>query len=266
MADTSHIGPIPDKAYTADGSGETHVKSLQSMTETSVRQAIRGPVDEAFGFSRNSLLEQIVGGIGQAISNGLNGIFGGIFGAVGQAMKPVRDGQQDLEGRTDLLSPLLDYGSGYVNPNNRVHGTGWAVFSERIGPMRGCEMITDTQGGIRLLDKGLWDIRLHITSDQFFSLPGQTKAFDVQLLVYSPDGAIYASQGAMVYGESATTQTIVSSVMVPDSGYQVRVYVTKMFSGRGILGGPKWSRLTVQHISRDVAGDTGGENSNEPSN
>jgi len=173
--------------------------------------------------------------------------------------------EEELGNRTDLLSPLLDYGSCYVNPNNRVHGEGWAVFSERIGPMRGCEMITDTQGGIRLLDKGLWDIRLHLTADGFFQLPGQTKSFDFNLRIHRPDGSLYSSQGAMSYNENPITQTVVSSVVVPESGYQVRVYVTNMFSGRGILGGPKWSRLTAQHISRDVSGRTGGENSDEPS-
>ena len=164
-----------------------------------------------------------------------------------------------------LLSPLLDYGSCYVNPNNRVHGTGWAVFSEQIGPMRGCEMITDSQGGIRLLDKGLWDIRLHLTADAFFQLPTQTMNVRIELRVYSPDGGLYSVQSAADFTEEVLTQTIVSSVVVPDSGYRVRVYVTKMFSGRGILGGPKWSRLTVQHISRDVSYGTGGESSDEPS-
>ena len=165
----------------------------------------------------------------------------------------------------NLLSPLLDYGSCYVNPNNRVHGTGWAVFSEQIGPMRGCEMITDSQGGIRLLDKGLWDIRLHLSADAFFQLPTQTMNVRIELRVYSPDGGLYSVQAAASDGEPLLTQTIVSSVVVPDSGYRVRVYVTRMFSGRGILGGPKWSRLTVQHISRDVSGGTGGESSDEPS-
>ena len=165
----------------------------------------------------------------------------------------------------NLLSPLLDYGSCYVNPNNRLHGTGWAVFSERIGPIRGCETITDSQGGIRLLDKGLWDIRLHLTADGFFSLPTQATGVRIELRVYSPDGGLYSVQASANNDENPATQTIVSSVVVPDSGYRVRVYVTKMYSGRGILGGPKWSRLTVQHISRDVSGGTGAESSNEPS-
>ena len=87
----------------------------------------------------------------------------------------------------------------------------------------------------------------------------------IELRVYSPDGGLYSVQSAASDGEPLLTQTIVSSVVVPDSGYRVRVYVTRMYSGRGILGGPKWSRLTVQHISRDVSGGTGGENSDEPS-
>ena len=165
----------------------------------------------------------------------------------------------------NLLSPLLDYGSCYVNPDNRLHGTGWAVFSEQIGPIRGCETIADSQGGIRLLDKGLWDIRLHLTADGFFSLPTQTTGVRIELRVYSPDGGLYSVQASANNDENPATQTIVSSVVVPDSGYRVRVYVTKMYSGRGILGGPKWSRLTVQHISRDVSGGTGAESSNEPS-
>lgn len=261
MADTSHIGPIPDKAYVADGSGETHVKSLQSMTETSVRQAIRGPVDEAFGFSRNSLLEQIVGGIGQAISDGLNGIFGGIFGAVGQAMKPVRDGQQDLEDRTDLLSPLLDYRSVSTTPTggDAMHGAGTMPFNFQIGPFRGVGKGTNE---LVLQDKGLWDLRAQVTASWTGNILGQQ--LQVYLRVLRPDGSVFSEQAHYAETRNSITIPIVSSVCVPAAGYKVDVYVWAQDGNRGWWSGPKWTRLTAQHISRTVENGTGGETSTPP--
>lgn len=261
MADTSHIGPIPDKAYTAEGSGETHVKSLQSMTETSVRQTIRGPVDQAFGFSRNSLLEQIVGGIGQAISDGLNGIFGGIFAPVNQAMKPVRDGQQDLEGRTDLLSPLLDYRSVSTAPTgaDAMKGTGQMPFNFQIGPFRGVGKKSNT---LVLDGPGLWDLRAQVTASWTANPFG--KKLQVYLRVLRPDGSIFSEQAHYAETQNSITIPVVSSVCVPTAGYQVDVWVYAQDGNRGWWSGPKWTRLTAQHISRTVENGTGGETSTTP--
>ena len=197
-------------------------------------------------------LRDLVGGIADA----LNGIFtpGGLFSPVGDAMQYFRDGQQDLTDDVDLLSPLLDYGSAFIDPGSRVHGTGYAVFSRQLGPMRGCELITDSQGGILLLDKGLWDIRVHLTADSILQVSSHAP-FRFELRVYDPrDGSIFSRQAFNGNDMDPLTGTIVSSVVVPEPNFRVRVYVTKMASGRGVLGGPAWSRLAVQHLSRQVEG------------
>lgn len=234
------------------------VSSLQSMTEESAKQAMRAPVDEAWSKAQRSLFGDLLSFITNGIADAIAGIAqpGTAFGRITHEMQYFRDGQEDLAGRADLLSPLLDYGSAYVNPNNRVHGTGYAVFSEQIGPMRGCELIADTQGGIRLLDKGLWDIRVHLTADGILQI-SSNGPFRFELRVFSPAGDMFSRQVFNGNDIDPLTGTIVSSVVVPETRYRVRVYVTKMSSARGILGGPAWSRLAVQHIAREVDGAWG---------
>ena len=89
--------------------------------------------------------------------------------------------------------------------------------------------------------------------DSFFSLTdsGLTR---LRLQVFSPGGALYSEQISNLSGINALTLTVSSSVVVPESGYLVRARLTSNRSGRKPLGGPAWSRLTVQHIARDVDG------------
>lgn len=241
---------------------------LSRSTPSSSSNVLDRIQGEAGGLGQGlaSGLTGIIGGIGQAIL----GIFtpGGLFSPVGDAMQTFRDGQEDLADRTDLLSPLLDYGSSYIDPNNRgPGGVGPVPFSKQLGPMRGCEMIGDTNGGIRLLDKGLWDIRVHVSMDSFFSVTatGQTR---LRLQVFSPGGVLYSQQVSNLTGINVLTLTVSSSVVVPEPGYLVRAQLTTNQSGRKPLGGPAWSRLTVQHIARDVDGawSKGNESSNTASN
>lgn len=231
------------------------VQSLQSTTEESAKAAMRAPVDAAWGQARGSVFGNLLGFVVGGIADALRGIFtpGGLFSPVGDAMQEFRDGQEDLTDRTDLLSPLLDYGSAFIDPDNRVHGTGYAVFSRQLGPMRGCELITDSQGGIRLLDKGLWDIRVHLTADGIVQISSNAP-FRYELRVFTPSGVLFSRQIFHANDMDPLTGTVVSSVVVDEPGYRVRVYVLKMASRRGVLGGPAWSRLAVQHIARDVDG------------
>ena len=206
------------------------------------------------------------GGLGSALGQGVASLIDGIadaiaglaapgtlMGRITHEMQFFRDGQQDLTDDVDLLSPLLDYGSAFIDPANRVHGTGYAVFSRQLGPMRGCELITDSQGGIRLLDKGLWDIRVHLTADGIVQISSNAP-FRYELRVFTPSGTLFSRQIFHANDMDPLTGTVVSSVVVDEPGYRVRVYVLKMASGRGVLGGPAWSRLAVQHLSRQVEG------------
>lgn len=206
----------------------------------------------------------LIGGIG----NALRGIFtpGGLFAPVGEAMKPIHDGQHELKDRTDLLSPLLDYGTVFAPEEGRRHGLGFVPLTRQLGPMRGCELINDHNGGIRLLGKGLWDIRAQVTFDYVVTVL-EPEVMGVQIRVYRPNGTLYSVQNYQEKSSAVTTCTIVSSVVVPASDYRVGVYIGANVDRRGLLGGPAWTRLTAQHISNEVNGNwgRGNENSQAPS-
>lgn len=242
--------PVPEGVNTA-----TTLARLQDVTEASVKDLIRtqhttGPQHVAEG------LHGMLTGIGQA----LRGIFdpASWFASIGRAGQDYRDGQEALTRRTDLLSPLLDYGSAYMGNLSGFDVTGVMPFRTQIGPMRGCHLDAD---GIRLEDKGLWDIRAQLTAETVFIVTGR---MEWRVVVKNPQGGIYSIQRATVTSSSRLTQTLVSSVVVPEPGYLVQVELTSLGVGRTILGGPAWNRLVVQHISRGEDGATGAEESQTP--
>ena len=227
----------------------------QDLSEAKVRSLLSGRVVNPF--------ERFTTGLLGGIADALRGIFNpsGAFADVGRAAKEIRDGQLELNGRTDLLSPLLDYGSCFApDDNTRLHGSGYINFSRQIGPMRGCRVEGDR---LVLEDKGLWDIRAHVSMDALFSVAKDYAL--ISLRVFRPDGSPYSEQISAIGEVQTTSTTIVSSVVVPEPGYYIRVYVNQSSRNRGILAGPSWSRLTAQHISRDTkVGGTGTEHSTQP--
>ncbi|RVW06215.1 hypothetical protein EF834_01805 [Rhodococcus spongiicola] len=178
------------------------------------------------------------------------GVLGG-FDKVKDAGNGFRDGQLGLNERTDLLSPLLDYGSAYMDTDRGLTQVGPCDFSNQIGPMQGCHLLF---GRIVLEDQGLWDIRCQLWFD--WTLVGSAAEWEIRIL--RPNGTVFSRMKAKLSENSATSSTNICSVVVPAADYQVQAYVTTLAVGRGILGGPDRSRLTVQHISRDTeTGDTG---------
>ena len=249
--------PVPEGAYTP-----STVKDLQSVTEASARAEIRSQALVPWREGRENFFTNIIGGIGKAFQDGLKGLtggLGGIFGAIVGAGKEVRDGQDELTHRADLLSPLLDYCSVSTPPGSgdALKGTGLVPFTYQIGPRRGA---TPVGGRIRLDDKGLWDLRAMVTTS-WVAVGGEARAY---LRVLKPDGkTIFSEQGHFTSTLSSQTLTLVSSVVVPEPGYLVDVWVTAA-SARGWWTGPQWTRLSAQHISRSVEAGTGGEDSSEP--
>lgn len=246
--------PVPEGAYTP-----STVKALQSVTESSARAEIRSQALVPWQEGRDNFFTNIIGGIGKAFQEGLKGLtggLGGIFGSIVGAGKVVRDGQDELTNRADLLSPLLDYCSVSTPPGSgdALKGTGLVPFTYQIGPRRGA---TPVGGRIRLDDKGLWDLRAMVTTSWIVA-GGEARAY---LRVLRPDGeTVFSEQGHFTSTLSSQTLTLVSSVVVPEPGYFVDVWVTAA-SARGWWTGPQWTRLTAQHMSRDVKGGTGGEES-----
>lgn len=241
------------------------VKTLQNYTENSVKDIIKQPVLDVWGPARNvftGLLDGLFGTLGSIISG---------FDPVGwftpnseRFAQKIRDGQEDLNGRTDLLSPLLDYCSLSLPPgtgNYNVNHTR-LPFTHEIGPNQGVTVMGD--GRVRLDDKGLWDLRSMVTAGGIPLWEGGT--FQVFLRVTKPNGDIhdvFSEQGNFMNTTNHVTLTSVASVCIEEPGYFVDVYVIKDGPSRNFWSGPKWSRLTIQHISRKVENGTGGETSTD---
>lgn len=212
----------------------------------------------------------LFGGVIDKIGQALMGITqGGMFSTIDEATLRITDGQEALNDRTDLLSPLLDYGSVTMPSGQPFSGTGVLPFTRQVGPMRNVTVRTAGGGGLTFGDKGLWDIRLQATGS--WVVTTGTTQVQVALIVYTPEGNWYSEQrtmfaissGDLIKNSGEQTHVIVSSVVVPAAGYYVRGRVTLNAGTRKFLGGPMWSRLTAQHISREVDGnwDDGGETS-----
>lgn len=229
-------------------------------------------------------MHDVGAGIGEVISNTIQGIGsalagvftpGGLFGPVGEAAESLRDGQEELNDRTDLLSPLLDYGSVSMPAGQPSRGIGFLPFSRQIGPARGVSVKrgnSNNAWGLEFQDKGLWDVRLHCTASWII---GATGLAEVHLNIYRPNGDFYSQQRSVLVGmrygladgDGEQTHTINSSVVIPEAGYYALVYVQRCAPLRHWLGGPAWSRLTAQHITREVDGNwdtgAGGSDNNE---
>lgn len=172
------------------------------------------------------------------------------------------DGQLALKNTLELLSPLLDYGSAYMDAKGGFlqfgNNHGVMPFTRPIGEMQGCEL---HDNGIRLLSAGLWDIRCQMAyGNNALGVGNGTVEWFVR--VYRPDGTLYSEQIGLEANPWAKSSLIVSSVVVPDSGYVVKIEVSWIHGSRRLLGGPRNNRLVVQHISNKVGvGGTGSEGS-----
>lgn len=246
--------PTPKGALVPSG-----VKALQSVTEESARNQIRSQALVPWQEARGNFFTNIIGGIGDALREGLTGIITGVsdfFNPIKKAGADVRDGQVDLNERLDLLSPLLDYCSLSAPPGkgDAMNGKGRFPFSYQIGPARGATPVDDA---IRLEGEGLWDIRCMVTFNEMM-FDGYYQA---NVRVLHPDGkTIYSEQSAHGMTLVGGTMTIVTSVVVPEPGYFVDCWIYSA-GPRGWKKGPRWSRLTVQHISRKITAGTGAEES-----
>lgn len=249
--------PTPKGALTPTG-----VKALQSVTEESARNQIRSQALVPWAEGRQNFFQNIIGGIGKALEEGLTGIITGIsdfFNPIRKAGAVARDKQVDFNDRVDLLSPLLDYGSLSTPPSkgDALKGTGRMPFNYQIGPMRG---VTPVNNMLRLDDKGLWDLRAMLTASWIVA-GGELR---VSLRVLEPDGkTIFSEQAHYADTLRSQTMTLVSSVVIPEPGYFVDMWVVSTIA-RGWWGGPRWTRLSAQHMSRNVNGGDGSEDSTDP--
>lgn len=206
---------------------------------------------------------QFEGGILGWVLNLIGGKIGALIADLAQAllglgnfadpnMNAIRDGQLDLNHRTDLLSPLLDYGSAYANTQAGIFNKGQVGFTNQIGPMQGCHL---ANGRIVLDSKGLWDIRCQLWIDYISLLSGMVE-WEIRIL--NTADQLYSRQRTRLDSQEIFSSTNITTVVVPEPGYQVQIFITEMAPGRGAIGGPTLNRLSVQHISRRTdVGNTG---------
>lgn len=253
--------PVPE-----GGQSAADMAALQLVTEDSVRSQVSGKALAPWASAHGSFFGTIIGGIGSALAAGIAGIgntvgsWAASFFESGTAVKQVRDGQADLNDRTDLLGSLLDYGAVSTQPGggDAMKGTGRIPFSYQIGAKKGVRIADNC---IILDDIGVWDLRGQITASWTANV--FNPELKVWLRVLRPDGSIYSQQAHYASTTNSITIPIVTCVMVKEPGYKVDMWA-QADGSRGWWRGPEWTRLIVQHITRDISeGGTGGETSAE---
>ncbi|MEJ9078608.1 hypothetical protein WKY82_09325 [Gordonia malaquae] len=167
------------------------------------------------------------------------------LGILGGRMDDFVDGQLELNDRTDLLSPLLDYGSCFANGSGEISQIGRVPFNQKVGPMTGCRLESN---GIVLEDQGLWQINARLAFS--YTIGGGAQTWRIR--VYRPNGTLFSEQLDYSSESNENTREMLTTVVVPDAGYRVEVWITALIIGRATIGGPQNNRLTVQHISRST--------------
>ncbi|MEY8577204.1 hypothetical protein AALI21_02710 [Corynebacteriaceae bacterium 6-324] len=285
MADLSHIGEIPDKAYVGTGTGETNVKSMQSMTETSVKATMRAPIDDAYGQTRISffgiidMLGQIIGGTLMTIPNafaqfnqGVMDFIGGIADAIAGTLapsskfSPVQDAFQDaqagLTNRLDLLEGVEAYAQSYMskNRNGEWGSSNWRdlPFDAPLGPAKGAHV--DEERGVIVLDStGLWTVYARATGRA--TSFGGDGGVRMELTVYHPDGSVYSQQmiegtslrdsDAIITVRGAITLQATFPVVIDTPGCYIGIRAWSA-AWRWWNGGTRWSSLSVLKHSSDI--------------
>ena len=243
---------------------------MQDVTEQGVRDRTYSDVMGPFSSAKSSLFGNLLGGFFQGLLDVFNGL-----NPANWLPRPaidfaeyVRDGQEDLNNRTDLLSPLLDYGSWCCRPGS-AHarfGGGVMPFNHQIGPVKGMTHMGDNVhngGRIRLDDIGLYDIRATVTVSWYGIGPFRDETLSWYIRVIKPDGglhSVHSELGYFMQTWNTVTMSSTSTVVVDEPGYFVDIYVLSP-GDRGWRSGPKWTRLSIQHISREVTAGDGSEQS-----
>lgn len=220
------------------------LRSLQSVTKESVRQAALGELIPVSDLLHGGFLKQLADRIADTLS-GLGRFLG--FEKLFKTGEQFRDGQLALNDAVHLLSPLLDYGSVFMDSVHGWDNEGILPFNKQIGPMRGCSL----QGnGIELHDKGQWDIIAAVTASWVRIV---TSEVSWRVIIKDPKGAVFSQRRFTVSNANNITMTLPFTVVVPEDGYMVQVEITKVGKGREIIGGSTWNGLTVKHITRDTS-------------
>lgn len=227
------MGVIPGGGLTPEGGqSASDMAALQLVTEDSVRSQMSSQALLPWRSAHNTFFSDIIGGIGSALAAGIAGIGNTIgswassFFESGTAVKDVKDGQEALAGRTDLLEGVRGYCAAYQSLNINSE---WNVLSSNdrylpyespLGPSKGAHV--EKGKNIVMDEEGLWlvFVQAHARNTSFngsdlsaiyvtIMRPNGTEVRDVVFDV--PGGSDWTSLGGSF------------PVVIPEPGCWIRV-------------------------------------------
>lgn len=229
------------------------VKTLQSWTEESVKEAIGAPVKSAWGAAKTNMFNQFLGGVFQGVTDVLNGIENAIPDWFPKPIKDfavtVRDKQLELANRYDLLDGVRGYCSAYQSQNINIawnSNGNWRIlpFNGAFGPAKGAHIAGD---GITFDEKGLWIVSAAIRADATAATPsfGSTDQIEMRVELCEANGTIVSTMAYQAnVGTSATSIGGTFPILIDTPGQYVQVACWSN-RWRWWTGGARWARLSV---------------------
>lgn len=255
--------PVPE-----GGQSAADMAALQLVTEQSVRAQVSGVALSPWNSAHGSFFSNIIGGIGTALQQGISGLvntigsWAGSFFDAGREVADVKNGQDDIRDRVDLLTGLYGYIFAYMS--NNVNGewgsdnTRTLPFDKQLGPAKNAHI--DTAGRVVLDGAGAWLIlvKAHARGTQYTG----NASVKMVVTIRRPDGSQYHQTidhnttlidaglaGSITKG--AATITSIFPVVIDTPGSTVSVQV---WAGSWMWwdGGTRYSMLSAIRQSTDV--------------
>ena len=225
-------GDVPESGNDPSLGG---VKWMEDVTEGSVRQNAYNQVFPSMRGAKESLLGNLLGGFFGVMT----GIFTGVLSVIPswfpsgarQFAEQVRDGQEALAGRADLLEGVRGYCAAYQSLN--INGE-WSTNNYRtlpydapLGPYKGAH-VDETKKGIVFDEEGLWTVWVYAHARSTVFTGNNLCALHIN--IYRPDGssARYITFDEFTGGEYATVGGSFP-VVIPEPGCWIKV---DAYSGR----------------------------------
>ncbi|MDN6707070.1 hypothetical protein [Corynebacterium glyciniphilum] len=224
-----------------------------------------GRAGDELGNGLAGSLQETVGGIGGAIMNALSGIVtGGPFAPVEEAAVEIRNGQEGLEGRMDLLFGISGYVFSYMSRNI---STVWGIFDDnrrrmpfdrQLGPSKNAYVDTEKERVV-LDGAGAWllMVKSHARGTQY----GGNAMIQQTVRVRRPDGTLYhtciddastySSSGVVNSNKGSGTLLSVFPVVIDEPGCTVEVD-TWTGAWRWWDGGYRYSMVAAIRHSTDT--------------
>lgn len=220
--------PVPDGAKQTGAD----LALIQNLTDADVRNQIKGQALLPWQSAHGSFFTNIIGGIGSALMAGIAGASNTVgswvsqfFGA-GQEVKAVKDGQEDLAFRAELLEGVRGYCAAYQSLNINSE---WNVLSSNdrylpyespLGPSKGAHV--EPGKNIVMDEEGLWlvFVQAHARSTGFTG----DNLSAIYVTVMSPSGSPVRDVVFDVPGGAELTSLGGSfPVVIPEPGCWIRV-------------------------------------------